>query len=585
MSALFNTLLAVHFLRPWWLLGLLLLPVLMRVLRRRSGPQNVWQEIVDPHLLPHLLDRSTEIQTSGIWAKRLGLLGAVLAIVAMAGPSFGKSEQPLWQARQPLVIAVDLSRAAYANDVQPSRLAQMRAKLAMLLRERNGGQVGLVAFADDAFTVAPLTDDANNVALFLDALSPDVMPADGQRADRAIAWSQKLLQQAGFPQGDIVLLTDHADARAIAEAKRAHAAGYQVSVLGVGTAHGGVFEGVSGLVRTQFDAGSLQALAASGGGRYAALTATDADVRALGVLDPRQAGSVSKQTEQTTVWRDDGYWLLPLVLLCWLPLFRRGRGALLALSMLCVLPIFPVDAQTVSAPQGGLWQRSDQAAYAQMQEAIRRYDKKDYVQASQLLQQEKSADGLYNLGNALAQQGRYDEALAAYDQALKQQPTMADALYNRKVVAAAKKQQQHKQQQNKQQDQQSKDQQGQQQQGQQQGQNQAQNKNQNQGQKQQQQNQPQESSSANAQDEQKQRQADAAQREQMRQALNKTQQKAESARAAAKQNTPAVRDETPAQRERRLANQAWLQRVPDDPGALLRARFQLEARRRQEGVP
>lgn len=41
--------------------------------------------------------------------------------------------------------------------------------------------------------------------------------------------------------------------------------------------------------------------------------------------------------------------------------------------------------------------------------------------------------------------------------------------------------------------------------------------------------------------------------------------------------------ETPEQRERRQANEAWLQRVPDDPGALLRARFQLEARRRSQG--
>ncbi|MBS0229229.1 MAG: hypothetical protein JSS23_11105 [Proteobacteria bacterium] len=46
------------------------------------------------------------------------------------------------------------------------------------------------------------------------------------------------------------------------------------------------------------------------------------------------------------------------------------------------------------------------------------------------------------------------------------------------------------------------------------------------------------------------------------------------------QATPASAQETPEQRERRLTNQAWLQRVPDDPGALLRARFLLEARRR-----
>ena len=43
--------------------------------------------------------------------------------------------------------------------------------------------------------------------------------------------------------------------------------------------------------------------------------------------------------------------------------------------------------------------------------------------------------------------------------------------------------------------------------------------------------------------------------------------------------------ETPEQRERRLANEAWLKRVPDDPGALLRARFQLEAQRRRGGSP
>lgn len=52
---------------------------------------------------------------------------------------------------------------------------------------------------------------------------------------------------------------------------------------------------------------------------------------------------------------------------------------------------------------------------------------------------------------------------------------------------------------------------------------------------------------------------------------------------AAAAPAPGQPQETEAQRERRLANAAWLQRVPDDPGALLRARFQLEAQRRREG--
>ena len=77
-------------------------------------------------------------------------------------------------------------------------------------------------------------------------------------------------------------------------------------------------------------------------------------------------------------------------------------------------------------------------------------------------------------------------------------------------------------------------------------------------------------------DAQAQQHADAAQRQRMQDALRQHPQAAQRPPQAAPGNT----QETPEQRERRLTNQAWLQRVPDDPGALLRARFLLEARRR-----
>ena len=96
----------------------------------------------------------------------------VFSVLALAGPSLRKDIRPLWQARAPLVLALDLSSATRARDLPPDRLVQARVKLARLLRARAGGQVALVAFAEDAYTVAPLTTDAANVALFLDALSP-----------------------------------------------------------------------------------------------------------------------------------------------------------------------------------------------------------------------------------------------------------------------------------------------------------------------------------------------------------------------------------------------------------------------------
>ena len=97
------------------------------------------------------------------------------------------------------MIAFDLSPAMLADDLPPSRLARARARIAALLRERRGGEVGLVVYAGDAYTVAPLTEDAANIAVFLDALEPVIMPGDPvDAADEAPAIERAagLLQQA-----------------------------------------------------------------------------------------------------------------------------------------------------------------------------------------------------------------------------------------------------------------------------------------------------------------------------------------------------------------------------------------------------
>ena len=559
MSELFAGLADLRFLRPLWLGGLLLLPVLAWWWQVQAPRRGVWQDAVDAHLLPHLLDVADRAPRRG-WVRWSGLLAASLALVALAGPSLRKVELPLWQSKAPLVVALDLSGATLARDLPPSRLAQARAKIGTLLRERAGGQVALVAFAGDAYTVAPLTEDAANIALFLDALSPDVMPEDGHRADRAIAWSQRLLRNAGFDHGDILLLTDRADALSTAEAARARAAGYRVSALGLGTARGGVFETPAGLGTARLDAGSLQALVASGGGRYRTLSAGAADLRALGVLDPQVGDGAAARGARIASRRDDGYWLLPLVMLLALPLFRRGRATAAMLALAFCVPMPQGHAQEAD----GWWFRADQQAHARMLDGVAAYRRQRYDEAIDKFTGNPTAVGQYNLGNALAKAGRYDEAIAAYDRALRQQPGMQDAVANRAAVDAARKRnpppggnQQNRGRQP------SKGQQGQQgdTQGQQQGQ-------------------PQPPPASPPKDAQQQARADAAQRQRMQDALRKQQ-----VPPPAQGQPQPARKETAEQRERRIANQAQLQRVPDDPGALLRAKFRLEFERRQGRRP
>ena len=567
--------LPLHLARPHalWALAALPLIALLWQWRRRRG--SVWRQNVDPHLLPYLLAAGTRRAWAGLVVL---LLGWTLAVLALAGPGWRQLPQPLWQAPSPLVVALDLSSRITATDLPPSRLLQARAKLATLLRERSGGEVALLAYADDAFTVAPLTGDAANVALYLDALAPDVMPRDGQRADRAIEAAVLLLQQSGAKGGDILLLTDRADDAARAAAAAAKAQNIHVSVLGLGTAAGAAYRSGDGqIARAQLEPDTLRAVADAGGGRYAPVADDEGDLKALGVLTPRaSAGEQQSREGEGLAWRDEGFWLLPPLMLLSLWAFRR-RGVV-AVALVCVmLPLaMPAPAQ---AAERNWWQRADQRDQQRVAEGVDAYRRGDFQTAQQQFEGVNDAEARYNLGNALARQGQYDAAIAAYDQALALRPGMPDAVANRAAVDAARKRkpppgggQQPQQQQQKQ----NQSQQSQQQQQQEQQQKQDPSPKGEQGQPQPGQGTPPQDPQAGKPDPGEQARADAAQRERMRQALEKQQ--------ADAGNTPAQRreaNETPQQREQRQAVEAWMRRVPDEPGNLLRQKFQLESERRK----
>ncbi|KKF86553.1 VWA domain-containing protein [Stenotrophomonas maltophilia] len=599
---------ALHFLRPEWLWALLALPLILALAMYRQRRSDAWRQAVDAHLLPHLLAAGAKRRVRLPWAL---LLGWTLASLAMAGPSWRQQAQPMFQASAPLLVVLDLSSRITATDLPPSRLLQARAKVGELLRARQGGQVGLVVYADDAYTVAPLTDDGSNVALYLDALSPDVMPRDGQRADRGIDWATRLMRQIGALQGQILLVSDQADSEAALAAAQARSLGLQVSVLGLGTPAGAAYRDGNGQIRlAALDEGSLRAVATAGGGRYARISADDGDLRALGVLDARD-GTAAQRPGEGKQWRDEGFWLLPPVMLLALLAFRR-RAVLAAVLAVGLLP-WMNDAQAqapatpVSQPaQGTLWKRSDQLQHQRLAEGVQAYRKGDFATARRQFEGIDSDAGWYNLANTLAREGNYDEAIAAYDRALALHPGMADAVANRAVVDAARKrrpsgggqgQDQQKPPQNGQQKQpqgpqgqqnpQGQPKQGQQQPGQgqppsgQQGQPKAGDNNA--------QSEPQpgergrdgQQAPPQVEDAKAQAQADEQQRQRMQQAM---QQAREGEAGKDGKPVPGSEGRTPRQREEQQAVEAWMRRVPDDPGALLRAKFQLEnERRKREG--
>ncbi|MEN5001285.1 VWA domain-containing protein [Luteimonas sp. TWI596] len=570
----------VVFARPAWLWALLVLPLLAGVWWARRRGEDTWRQTVDPHLLPHLLERRPGRR--GLLALAAWLCAGLLAVLALAGPGWRQVDVPLASvAATPLVVALDLSSATTATDLPPSRLLQARAKLARLLALRQG-PVALLVYADDAYMVAPLTDDAANVALYLDALAPDIMPVDGQRADRAIEQATRLLRQGDAQRGDIVLLTDSADRAAVREAAAAVRMGYRVSVLGLGSADGAAYRDRDGaLVHARLDADALQALATAGGGRWHRVTADDGDLDALGLREARADGAGAAADDDTQARRiaDQGYWLLLPLLALVLLAFRRG-AAVAVLAGALVWPILPAHAaQTAQAPVGTPWRRADQIAHAQLAQGAAAYRDGRHEDALRAWAGLPGPGAAYNRGNALARLGRLDEAIAAYDEALRLQPDMADAQANRAAVEAARRRQPPP---GARDDPRSPPRDQQRQSGRPDpGDGRAGDRGA-----------PQPAPSSDGAprpdtppsppdatpppDEAAQQRTDQAMRERMQQALED----AGEGRRSPGDAMPADRQDDEAQREREQANQAWLRRVPDDPGGLLRAQFRIEHERR-----
>ncbi len=200
-----DSLLDFHFLRPLWLLALPLGAVIVVAYLRGEDPRYRWRHLISEHLLPHLLVASTGSRQ--LRPVHLLAVAWVVAVVALAGPTWQREPSPFTEDTAALVVALHVSETMRAQDVQPSRLQRAAQKVRDLLELRPGAQTALVAYAGSAHLVMPLTRDANIIETFVAELAPDVMPSDGDAAAAAVALAEEQLRRSQV-SGSILLVTD-----------------------------------------------------------------------------------------------------------------------------------------------------------------------------------------------------------------------------------------------------------------------------------------------------------------------------------------------------------------------------------------
>lgn len=581
-----------HFIRPEWLWALALVAVLVLMLKHRRLAPGSWQNVVDPALAPFVLSRSQANSLGYRWW--LLSIGGALAVLALAGPSWQRVEQPVFRSEQAVVIALDLSRSMDAQDLAPNRLARAKLKILDILERRSGGQNALVVYSSNAFTVTPLTNDADTVASLVSSLSTDIMPSRGSYPLAAIEKGRALLEQAGVLLGEVLLITDGGSSpAALKAAEDLRAAGYTLSVLGVGTAAGAPIPRAGGgfvtdrsgnIAVPRLESAGLERLAAAGGGRYAVLTADDRDIDNL-LSGQAGSGAASDDALATDQWQEEGPWLLlpllPLVALA----FRRG---LVLMLFLFVLPIVkPAHAFTWN----DLWLNKDQQAAALLEEdgaadaaalfedpswqAVARYRAGEYRTAAEGFGSLDDAESLYNLGNALARAGEIESAINAYDEVLEANPDAEDARYNRDLLKEMLEQNQDSEggEQNDQQNSSEAGGGGQQSEGQSESDQSGE------------QGETGEAGSEGEEGESSVRDDEGGSQEDMeamQEELERAAQEAAEQAAEAQEQQGMTQAEAEAMRraqEQQQAMEQWLRRIPDDPGGLLRRKFRYQYQR------
>ena len=436
-----------HFLRAGWILLIPIAILLIFFFKRRMLTIGNWEKLIDKRLLPYVMSRSQLSDNQYKWW--LISLISVLSIIALAGPTWERIEQPSFRTDQSLVIALDLSRSMNAQDITPNRLTRAKLKILDILERRQGAQVALIVYSANAFTVTPLTSDTDTIIALINSIDTSIMPSRGSYPALAIDKGLQLLNQASVSNGEIILVTDGGiTSDSFSSAQKLRDEGYRLSALGIGSMNGApipketggfITDNTGQITISRLEVDDLKDLVEIGGGSYTSITSNDQDIDTL-LSEVYSAVRESDDSVTTDQWKEFGPWLLLIVVPFGSLLFRKGWVFLLLLT------IMPIDNSVYALDWNDLWKTRDQQAKEAMESgdydkaielfedsewlAAAHYKAGNYRQSANGYNNNSNIDHLYNHANSLAKIGQFEEAIENYEKVIAEEPNAEDALYN-----------------------------------------------------------------------------------------------------------------------------------------------------------
>jgi len=457
-----------------------------------------------------------------VWRSVLLVFAVVLVLVSLARPQWGFNWEEAKQTGLDILVAIDTSRSMLATDVAPNRLERAKLEALSLMGRAKTDRLGLIAFAGSAFLQCPLTLDDEAFRQSVLALDTAIIPQGGTAVAEAITTAEQAFKDSGENYKVLVLLTDGEDHEegVMAAAQRAAGSGTRIFTIGLGTAEGELLrvrdengaetfvkDDRGNVVKSRLNEAALQSIATVAKGFYL-------NLRGAGTMDTLYEQGLAplpkREFSAKLIKRPHEKYQWPLclaVLLLLIEMFlpeRTRKASVVRRSVFHVEPeltkttallvfglfLLPAVASESSAHRAYEAGKFESAAKEYQALATRKpadtrlnynagaaaHQTGQFDVAAQLLQRAMASTdrtlqqrALYNLGNTRYRQGEqtekleekqplWEEAVKAYEAALKLDPADADANFNQEFVKKRLeelKQQQEKQQQ---QDQQKQDQ-------------------------------------------------------------------------------------------------------------------------------
>lgn len=362
-------------------------------------------------------------------------LGIFFVLISLANPQMGTKSEVLETKGFDVFLALDISKSMMAADIPPSRLDRLKRLSEELIRSLTGNRIGLIVFAGNAYLQTPLTTDYRALLLFLQTLSPDIVSNQGTNFSSAISVALRYFSYQKANGKALIIMSDGENHEPGLEdaAREAAKKGISAFTIGIGSLAGAKIPDYSSgfnsfktdengnPVISKLEEENLKTIARITRGNYYALSIDQSSTLNSLLADLKRFEKTGLETRVYSEYKS--FYQLFLAIACFFFLLEFLLSYK-KMSTTLVLALF----------SGYLFSQND---HKDLREGDRLYRQKETVAAEEAyrkaLEKKASPKAWYNLGNAVYNQGRFEESANNYQQSIdKLNPSgqKANAYYN-----------------------------------------------------------------------------------------------------------------------------------------------------------